>query len=189
MTGFELLSRLHLQNSTLVIMITAYDDFEYAVTALRAGVHEFLLKPLSKKSITLLINHIERYIKEHFDGEMVISEADTIRNEEIIERCCSYLREHFAEDITLNTLSDFVHISPAYLSNFFKTSQGIGYKKYLTNIRIEKACALLNNTNKKVYEIATLVGYDNYSSFVKIFKRETGVSPQDYRLTGARKKV
>ena len=78
-------------------------------------------------------------------------------------------------------------MSPAYLSHVFKSNVGIGYKQYLTKIRMKKACEMLKNTNKKVYEIAELVGYDNYASFNKIFQKEFCVSPQKYRMADSSK--
>ena len=63
----------------------------------------------------------------------------------------------------------------------FKTFMGVGYKEYLTRIRIERACEMLKTSNLKVYEIASQSGYNDYVSFVKSFKKEIGITPQKYR--------
>lgn len=186
MTGFEMLSRLSLDDSTMIIIISAYNDFEYARTALRKGICEYLLKPLSKKDIDTLVLRIRNHMKKQeqkISGEAAYMEDTDIDLAEVLKKCCIYINEHYAEDITLGMLSEFVHISPAYLSSVFKSNMGIGYKRYLTKIRMKKACEMLKNTNKKVYEIAVLVGYDNYASFNKIFKKEYHTSPQKYRMT------
>ena len=188
MNGFELLSRLSLDKNTKIIIISAYNDFEYARSALRKGVCEYLLKPLSKKDMDSLVLLIKKHIETQHMTETKSQENNRdIVLEESLEKCCAYIREHYVEDITLSMLSDFIHMSPAYLSHVFKSNVGIGYKQYLTKIRMKKACEMLKNTNKKVYEIAELVGYDNYASFNKIFQKEFCVSPQKYRMTDSSK--
>lgn len=188
MNGFELLSRLSLDKNTKIIIISAYNDFEYARSALRKGVCEYLLKPLSKKDMDSLVLLIKKHIETQHMTETKSQENNRdIVLEESLEKCCAYIREHYVEDITLSMLSDFIHMSPAYLSHVFKSNVGIGYKQYLTKIRMKKACEMLKNTNKKVYEIAELVGYDNYASFNKIFQKEFCVSPQKYRMADSSK--
>ena len=188
MNGFELLSRLSLDENTKIIIISAYNDFEYARSALRKGVCEYLLKPLSKKDMDSLVLLIKKHIEtQHMTETESLEKNRDIVLEEALEKCCAYIREHYVEDITLSMLSDFIHMSPAYLSHVFKSNVGIGYKQYLTKIRMKKACEMLKNTNKKVYEIAALVGYDNYASFNKIFQKEFCVSPQKYRMADSSK--
>lgn len=188
MNGFELLSRLSLDENTKIIIISAYNDFEYARSALRKGVCEYLLKPLSKKDMDSLVLLIKKHIEtQHMTETESLEKNRDIVLEEALEKCCAYIREHYVEDITLSMLSDFIHMSPAYLSHVFKSNVGIGYKQYLTKIRMKKACEMLKNTNKKVYEIAALVGYDNYASFNKIFQKEFCVSPQKYRMVDSSK--
>lgn len=188
MNGFELLSRLSLDENTKIIIISAYNDFEYARSALRKGVCEYLLKPLSKKDMDSLVLLIKKHIEtQHMTETESLENNRDIVLEEALEKCCAYIREHYVEDITLSMLSDFIHMSPAYLSHVFKSNVGIGYKQYLTKIRMKKACEMLKNTNKKVYEIAALVGYDNYASFNKIFQKEFCVSPQKYRMVDSSK--
>ena len=188
MNGFELLSRLSLDENTKIIIISAYNDFEYARSALRKGVCEYLLKPLSKKDMDSLVLLIKKHIEtQHMTETESLEKNRDIVLEEALEKCCAYIREHYVEDVTLSMLSDFIHMSPAYLSHVFKSNVGIGYKQYLTKIRMKKACEMLKNTNKKVYEIAALVGYDNYASFNKIFQKEFCVSPQKYRMVDSSK--
>ena len=100
---------------------------------------------------------------------------------EIVNRCRAYLKEHCAQQVSLADLSDYVHFSPSYVSSMFKTFMGVGYKEYLTRIRIERACEMLKTSNLKVYEIASQSGYNDYVSFVKSFKKEIGITPQKYR--------
>ena len=166
MNGFEFLSRLSLDENTKIIIISAYNDFEYARSALRKGASEYFLKPLSKKDIDSLVLLIKMHIENQYMTETEISgkNRDALL-EKSLEKCCEYIREHYVEDITLSMLSEFIHMSPAYLSHVFKSNVGIGYKQYLTKIRMKKACEMLKN----------------------IFQKEFCVSPQKYRMTDSSK--
>lgn len=78
-------------------------------------------------------------------------------------------------------LSHELGFSISYISKMFKMSQGVPIKEYLTQKRIEKACELLLQTNMKVWEIGSNVGYEQQRSFLEIFKKYKGMTPSDYR--------
>lgn len=92
-----------------------------------------------------------------------------------------YIEEHYAEDISLDLLADKVKISRGYLSSYFKEKTGMNFIDYLNELRINKAKQLLEDSDLKVQDIAEKVGYLNSSSFFRMFKRMTGVTPGDYR--------
>ena len=84
-------------------------------------------------------------------------------------------------DLSLESVSGIFHFSPSYFSNIFKNYEGKGFSEYLMNVQIEKAQFLLRNTNYKVYDISEKVGYKDSTYFIKIFKREVGISPYKFR--------
>jgi two-component system response regulator YesN len=71
------------------------------------------------------------------------------------------------------------------LSKIFKEFSETNFLDYLITIRMEKAKELLSDSNKKVYEIARKIGYTNTQSFIRIFKKYTGKTPNEYRSDGA----
>ncbi|SHM53197.1 Helix-turn-helix domain-containing protein [Anaerosporobacter mobilis DSM 15930] len=95
-----------------------------------------------------------------------------------------YINGHYREDISLNQLADLVYLSPKYLSSIFSQTTGISINKYIKNIRMEKARELLVNTNMKIRDIGTTVGYPNISYFCKLFQEEFRISPEKYRNKG-----
>lgn len=109
------------------------------------------------------------------------SDKETDSNDRLIRQCKAYIDQHYMHDISLDALAGHFHFNPSYLSNVFKTSAGIGYSDYLTKVRIDKAKELLQSSRRKIFEIAAAVGYNNSTYFIKIFKRETGMSPHQYR--------
>ena len=101
---------------------------------------------------------------------------DSIRN------LIGYIEEHYNEDISLNQLAEMLNMSPVYLSALFKEETGISYVKYLTEIRMKKAKELLSQGHL-VYEVCEMVGYPNYRYFCDLFKKRTGMTPNEYKVT------
>lgn len=93
-----------------------------------------------------------------------------------------YLNEHFREDISLQSLSDIVHFSKYYLAHAFKEYKGISPISYLTQVRITEAKHLLETTDFSVAKIADFTGFSSQSYFSQIFHKETGMTPNKYRI-------
>lgn len=93
-----------------------------------------------------------------------------------------YVAAHFLNpDLSLTLLSDKFQISPKYLSQLFKESIGQNFSDFLIGLRIEHAKQLLRDTEATVQDISHLLGYANATSFIRVFKKITGISPGQYR--------
>lgn len=95
-----------------------------------------------------------------------------------------YIAEHYREDISLQTISESLFISPQHLSSVFKRETGQGLANYLRAYRMKCAKELLKGTRKKVSVICKEVGYPNETYFCKIFRDLYGMCPQQYRDEG-----
>lgn len=93
----------------------------------------------------------------------------------------NYIKSNFHNNITIEQISIYIGLNISYLGSLFKTEKGISIKKYLTNIRIKRACELLKNTSYPISDISRSVGYADQLQFTKIFKKYTYVSPTRYR--------
>ncbi|MDF2960320.1 MAG: hypothetical protein K0S39_2055 [Paenibacillus sp.] len=93
----------------------------------------------------------------------------------------SYLDHHFHENISLKEITEHFHFSPQYISKKFRETYQTTIVAYLTNLKIEKAKALLSYTNLSVYEISNQIGYEDENYFSKVFKKQAGISPLQYR--------
>ena len=100
---------------------------------------------------------------------------------DVIEQTKKYLREHYKEQIKRDNIANYVHLNSSYLSKMFKEKTGMGIVDYLTQLRINNAKKLLLQTDKKISAIALEVGYSHFSHFAGTFKKQVGVTPQDYR--------
>ncbi|RAV19687.1 helix-turn-helix domain-containing protein [Paenibacillus contaminans] len=92
-----------------------------------------------------------------------------------------YLDRHLHEDINLDIMADKLNITSGYLSTYFKEKTGMNFSDYLNDLRVQRAKALLLNVELKIQEVAALVGYQNVNSFIRMFKRYSGVTPGEYR--------
>ena len=92
-----------------------------------------------------------------------------------------YLQEHLAEDISLSVLAEEFHLSSQYISQLFKSEVGVNFLAYLTNIRMEKAKKLLLSTSLSIADVSEQSGYGDYRVFTKVFKKNEGITPSQYR--------
>lgn len=93
-----------------------------------------------------------------------------------------YIHRHYADsNLSVETISDILHISPSYLSTIFKKEKQESLISYLTNLRMKKAIELLRSSDEKSYRIAEMVGYVDANYFSYVFKKKYGISPTRYR--------
>ncbi len=94
-----------------------------------------------------------------------------------------YIEKNYMLPITLTDISEKLYLSLPYLSVKFKQDTGLTFSKYLQKVRIEQCCRLLANTDKKITEAATAVGYSDQKQFHKAFKNLLGITPNEFRRT------
>lgn len=93
-----------------------------------------------------------------------------------------YIRHHFREPLSLESIAGAFQITPVYLSSWFKKNVGINLSLYLSNCRMEEAVRILQeNRSIKVAELAEQVGISNVSTFLRQFKNYTGTTPDAYK--------
>ncbi|AZN39849.1 response regulator [Paenibacillus albus] len=99
----------------------------------------------------------------------------------VIAKVQSFIHENLHTELTRDDIAASVYRNPAYLSRLYRKETGNSLSDYITEIRIERAKRCLIETNDKVSNIAEEVGYVHFSYFAKLFKKMTGLSPQEYR--------
>jgi YesN/AraC family two-component response regulator len=99
----------------------------------------------------------------------------------VIDKVKEYVTKALSQNITLKEISNIFHFNCSYLGQKFKYHENMTFNEYLLKQRMEKAKALLESTDLKVYEIANEVGYSEMDWFYKKFKSYTGVSANEYR--------
>ena len=96
-------------------------------------------------------------------------------------RCLEMMQARLSEDISLDELAEAAQLSPFHFARMFKQSLGVPPRVYLTRLRVEKACELLEMTDLPITEIALEVGYSSNQVLARVFLKHMRVSPSDYR--------
>ncbi|MBQ6322832.1 MAG: helix-turn-helix transcriptional regulator, partial [Lachnospiraceae bacterium] len=103
------------------------------------------------------------------------------QSETVVSKAKNYILENYASDISLDDVSREVNVSPYYFSKLFKEEAGENFIEYLTGIRMEKAKQLLLQEGRSIKEIGMLVGYGDPNYFSRIFKKQTEMTPREFR--------
>ena len=98
-----------------------------------------------------------------------------------IKKACDFIDLHYASDLSLDDVALQAGVSPHYLSKLFKKERGTGFVEYLTDVRLREAQELLKTSDMPVKEIGARVGYPDQNYFSRIFKKQLGVSPTEYK--------
>ncbi|TFE27503.1 response regulator transcription factor [Cohnella luojiensis] len=132
----------------------------------------------------LSIKEAFQYLSQIADSIFSIKRLDEKdRASGIIDQICQFIHDHLSEDLSLVRLAEINYFNPTYLSRFFKQERSINLSEYIDRCRIKKAMELLRDGDLKVREVAVSVGYEAAHSFTRFFKKETGMTPQEYRDT------
>ncbi|WP_410511469.1 helix-turn-helix domain-containing protein [Paenibacillus sp. BR2-3] len=126
------------------------------------------------------IEDMQKYIK------YLVNTAADYRNfaeqpKSVAQKITHYIHTHCGDDLSRTSLAEIVFLNPDYLARLFKKEMGISLGHYIIQTRIATAKHLLETSNQSVDVIASKVGYSNYSHFSKLFKQDTGCSPNEYR--------
>ncbi|AZV56186.1 response regulator [Clostridium sp. AWRP] len=168
--------------NTKTIIITAYGEFDYAQTAIKYGVIDYLLKPVRPSNLKASINKALKSI-DNFDSRKIANLKSKEISESTIKTAIKYIDNNYTQDIKLNTVANFVHLNPQYLSRYFKQKMGVTFTQYITNLRLENAKKLLVNTDKSITQIAMEVGYTDIAYFSKVFFKNENKSPYKFKMS------
>lgn len=115
--------------------------------------------------------------------EYTVKYAD--RNEVLISKVTSYIKEHYKEDISLEYAAAMIGYSTFYFARLMKEYTQMSFVDYVTNVRIEKAKQLLYTGDISISETGYQVGYNDANYFTRVFKRITGLTPSQYKASQA----
>ena len=194
-----------------ISILTGFQDFEYARQAIRLGVTRFLVKPSKmdelQEAVASMVQNLQakgispeknlqtqekaRAAAEN-TAETGSASADTVNtgaeeteNSEassfIVNNALKYMEEHYREKLKLQDVADQVYVSQWHLSKLLNRYKEQSFSDILNNIRIEKAKELLKDPSLRIGDIADMVGFLDMAHFSRVFKRQTGLSANEYR--------
>lgn len=147
----------------LNLMLKIVEEFAGQAVALRCAKHMLIdANKVSQSPYMMLQDHLQH-------------------RDEVVSKAQNWIQEHLHEDFTIQQLADYVSVSQRTFIRRFKKATGETPISYLQKLRIETAKQLLETTDTSLEAIVERVGYADLSSFRRLFKRETDLSPRDYR--------
>lgn len=165
---------------------------------------ELVLRAEHDAFLSGAVNYAYNYRKDYLDQVNALSDADAVRvwfldhmtaitgsirdriedqSESTVTRAKKYIQENFMNEISLDDVSREVNVSPYYFSKLFKEEVGENFIDYLTDLRISRAKLMLKDETLTIREAGARAGYADQNYFSRIFKKQTGMTPRQYRET------
>ena len=165
------------------VILSGYADFDYAKGALRQGVFDYLLKPVSDEELEGVLGKLSVKLSGLY--ELPGDEAASGKSaEELASYLEQYLIRHYREEVDMGEIASRLGITSAYLSKVFSRAYGESPSRFLTALRINEAKRLLISTNEPVARVGELTGYPDQFYFSRTFRKETGENPTAWRRKG-----
>lgn len=176
LSGLEAIKAIKSELDNVVfIILSSYDNFKYAQEAIKLNVTRYLLKPVNEKELKeALLTCIEEF-EDNLSNNVVKTNINHKQN--IID----FINHNYANpDLDTKTIEEHFNISKSTIFKIMKEITDKSLVEYITMIRIRQAIKLLT-TELSFKEIAYRVGYTDPYYFSRIFKKNTGYTPTEYK--------
>ncbi len=173
-------------NHIPIILLTAKDDMASEIKGLEVDADAYIKKPFEQKilnsTIKNLINnriHLQK-VYQHLDK--ISQPTGQLQKDELIFRFREVILKNISdENLNLDDIADILNISRSGIYAKIKALTGLSTSNYINKIKMQKAKAIIETENKNISEIAYMVGITNLPYFSTLFRREYGISPNDYK--------
>lgn len=200
MDGLEMLQQVRqFLPDACILVISGYSEFEYAKKACSFNVRNYLLKPIDFQELSANLDAIAKFLSRSsnasYDAQTSMKKSSApsntppshgivsnvgVEDDSVIQYAMNYIRTHYADNISRETVANAIYLDGAYFSRLFKQKTGQSYIDFLTEVRMQKAIELLS-TQMSITDISSAVGYSHRNQFISNFRKYTGYTPNDYR--------
>ena len=182
--GLELIEEVHGKGLWPgIIVLSSFNEFDLVRNAMRLGAEDYLFKPsmMPRDILDAVLKVKDRRSRKH--------EYASGRGVQEVQKAVEYIGEHLGDkDLSLSVVSDHVGMSRNYFSKIFKESMGENFVNYVTRLRMEYARELYLGSDRKIYEIAEMVGYADWHYFYNLYRKTFGHSlSYEKRMSGEQK--
>ncbi len=173
MTGLDIARRLYESKSgTLLVLLSAYRDFEYARTAMTYNVRYYIIKSTRYAE---LVETFQRIRQELDESHLFVQTEDGLTQE-----ICRYVERHL-DTASLDAVALHFQRSASGISRHFHQHTGTMFSQYLLRRRMQRAVELLMDGRRKIAAISEQLGYANPQNFARTFRQYFGMTPREYR--------
>ncbi len=153
---------------------------------LKLATHDYSDKGLALARCHLL--NLLILLAEQHDNNILLKkpvkielEVSVSRYQDGLRKTLNYIHDHFTEPLSLEEMAAMSGASETYFCRLFKHETGMSFLNYVNGLRIERACVLLRDTCDNALDVCYKVGFNDYTHFGRQFRKNTGMSPADYR--------
>jgi len=186
--GYDLIRRLgEMGVRSNYIMMSGYDEFEYACEAIRCGALDYLLKPIDRDQLS---ERIRKVIVEQLHGtapEESKGDEDPVLKRAyaefspLIRKIVMIVAMEYGQHISLKSIADRFRMNPTYLGQIFIRETNMKFSEYLMAFRMQAARRQLLDTDEKIQAVANSVGYTNMNYFYQHFNQYYQTTPSEIR--------
>ena len=189
-TGLELVEKMRRESqNTKYLCITCHPEFAYMRKAMQLRIDDYILKPIDYEELENVLRKLTQEIiqkrnqdyKKMNEDSCVDANFHYYEDDKLVELVRGYIADHLLENINIGVLAEHLSCSQSRLMRIFKKKNGLTIMEYLTRERMKKAKRLLEDTDLPISTIASFAGYEDYSYFTRVFKKESGITPREYR--------
>lgn len=193
MDGLTFIGELRKRGSSAeILLLTGYQEFEYARQAIKYNVRDYISKPIHYKELENTIRTIsEQLFRKRLNDpfQLTVSRIEESDKDEparktpqqLMHEAITYIADRLDKDLGIDELAGHLSISSSYFCLLFKNHLGVTFVEYLTSKRIEAAKYLLVHSEKSITQIGSGIGYHERRYFTKVFQRHTGMTPSEFR--------
>lgn len=193
MDGLTMIAGLKSEHPHMEITIlTGFRDFDYAQKAIRLGVTRFLLKPSKMDELEEAVETMVANLKSNSIADDAEESRDSLEDGEellvesaagsfIVNNALLFMEENYMKKLKLADVAEQVFVSQWHLSKLLNRYKETSFSDILNNIRIEKAKEMLMNPTLRIGDIAESVGFMDMAHFSRVFKKQVGMSANEYR--------
>lgn len=153
----------------------------------KGGLHYIYLDSISSKYAVQIEKCATLQQLSDLNDAMKTEYCDSVKKlslknySSIVRKAIEFIRMNLNQNLSLNSISEVIHMSPSELSRQFKKETGENITEYINKRRINEATYILENKNISITDAGFMVGYNDVNYFAKVFKKIKGVTPSEYR--------
>ena len=194
MDGIEMIRQALEYVAFTCIILTSFEEFEYAKKAIELKVYEYLVKPVDEEKIRRTMEALHNELGRKKEVELMLRNTGNLSGRmdmnsftqyantdcDCVTRAIQSIQEKYADKISVDLIAEELGISSRYVSRKFKEVTDHSFLDLLNWYRVQQAIKLLKTGRYRVSEISEATGFSDYKHFCTVFKRYTMMSPSTF---------
>ncbi len=183
MSGLEMIEKSRNENYEAIIL-SGYNEFEYAKKALSLDVVHYILKPIDHEELKLAMQKAIKRLETKQALSLIKEQNNLLKDfhpsSYYSKTMVEIIEQNYAKKLQMNDCVNILNVSSSLLNRKFKEEVGTTFNEYLNRYRIQKAIEHIKNNDLPIYKIAEVCGFSDYKYFNQVFHKYLGCSPKDY---------